>query len=281
MALKTYKAITPNLRERTVSDFEEITFKKPEKNLIIRIPKTGGRNNQGRITVECRGGGAKKLYRLIDFKRKKDDIEAKVLSIEYDPYRTARIALIQYQDGEKSYILAPFGIKVGSKVMSGENADISPGNSLPLKNIPVGTVIHAVELRKGQGAKLGRSAGASIQLMSKDERYAIIKLPSGEQRMVDINCRATVGQIGNFDERNITLGGAGRKRWLGRRPKVRGSAKNPCDHPHGGGEGKAPIGRPSPVTAKGRPTLGVKTRNKKAKSNKYIIERRKGKIIEI
>lgn len=280
MALKTFRPVTPNLRERTISDFAEITKAKPEKNLIVRLTKNSGRNNQGRITVECRGGGAKKLYRLIDFKRKKDNVEAKVLGIEYDPYRTSRIALLQYQDGEKSYILAPLGIKVGSIVMSGEAADINPGNSLPLKNIPVGAVIHAVELKRGQGAKLGRSAGASIQLMSKDDRYAIIKLPSGEQRMVDVYCRATIGQLGNLDERNITLGGAGRKRWLGRRPKVRGSAKNPCDHPHGGGEGKSPIGRPSPVNAQGKPTLGVKTRNKKAKSNKYIIERRKGKITQ-
>ena len=278
MGLKNYKAITPNLRERTVSDFEEITSSVPEKKLLVRLKSKAGRNNQGRVTVNSRGGGVKRLYRLVDFKRDKDNINAEVKSIEYDPYRSARIALIQYNDGEKRYILAPFGIKVGSKVASGENVDINPGNSIPLKNIPVGTIIHAVELRKGQGAKLGRSAGISIQLMSKDEKYAIIKLPSGEQRMIDVLCRATIGQLGNFDERNISLGGAGRKRWLGRRPKVRGAAKNPVDHPHGGGEGKAPIGKPSPVNARGRATLGVKTRNRKAKSNKYIIVRRKKKV---
>jgi len=259
----------------TVSDFSEITKKKPEKSLLKKLQKKAGRNNLGRITVRHRGGGHKRRYRVIDFKRNKDDIPAKVAAIEYDPSRTARIALLHYADGEKRYILAPVGLKVGQKVLSGEKAEIKPGNCLSLRNIPVGTAIHNIELKKGKGGQLVRSAGGAAQIMAKEGQYAQIRLPSGEVRMVHLDCRATIGQVGNVEHENITIGKAGRSRWLGFRPAVRGSVMNPVDHPHGGGEGKAPIGKPSPLTPWGKPTLGYKTRAKNKKSDQYIIKRRK------
>jgi len=259
----------------TVLTFDEITKKEPEKSLVVTLKKSGGRNSQGRITVRFRGGGAKRKYRIIDFKRDKDGIPGKVAAIEYDPNRTANIALIHYVDGEKRYILAPNGLKVGDVIESGENVDIKVGNALPLRNIPVGTTVHNIELVPGKGGQLARSAGAEAQLMGKEGKYATLRLPSGEFRMVLLDCRATIGQVGNLDHENVTLGKAGRSRHLGRRPSVRGSAMNPVDHPHGGGEGKAPIGRPTPVTPWGKPTLGYKTRKKNKKSDKYIIRRRK------
>lgn len=274
MAVKKYRPITPGRRQMTVATFEEITKTEPEKSLLAPLTKTGGRNAQGRITVRFRGGGHKRKYRIIDFKRDKDGIPAKVAAIEYDPNRSARIALLHYADGEKRYIIAPYGLEVGDRVESGPQADIKVGNALPLENIPVGTVVHNVELQPGKGGQLARSAGASAQLMAKEGKYATLRLPSGEMRMVLTSCRATVGQVGNLDHENITLGKAGRKRWLGRRPHVRGVVMNPVDHPHGGGEGRAPIGHPSPLTPWGKPTLGYKTRKKK-KSDKYIVRRRR------
>ena len=259
----------------TVSTFEEITTDKPEKSLLEPLRKRAGRNNQGRITVRHRGGGHKRRYRIIDFKRDKDGVPGRVASIEYDPNRTSRIALIHYRDGEKRYILAPRGLKVGDEIMSGPDADIKVGNALPLENIPVGTVIHNIELKPGKGGQLVRAAGTQAQLLGKEDKYAIIRLASGEIRRVLKQCRATVGAVGNEDHELINLGKAGRARWLGRRPTVRGSVMNPVDHPHGGGEGKAPIGRPSPVTPWGKPTLGYKTRKKNNPSDKYIIKRRK------
>ena len=258
----------------TVSSFDEITTDKPEKSLTVRLTKTGGRNQQGKLTVRHRGGGHKRLYRIIDFKRTKDGIPARVATIEYDPNRSARIALLNYADGEKRYILAPNGLKVGDKVESGAEADIKVGNALPIKNIPVGTMIHNIELKIGKGAQLARSAGSAVQLMAKENDYALLRLPSGELRKVHINCRATIGQVGNLEHENITIGKAGRNRWLGKRPENRGVAMNPNDHPHGGGEGRSPVGRKHPVTKWGKCAMGAKTRRKKA-SDKLIVRGRK------
>ena len=274
MAIKKYKPTSPGRRGMTVSAFEEITCTVPEKSLLEPIKKTAGRNVNGRITVRHRGGGAKRKYRIIDFKRNKDGIPAKVATIEYDPNRTAHIALLHYADGEKRYILAPYGLKVGDTIMSGEGADIKPGNTLCIKDIPMGTMIHNIELKPGKGGQLVRSAGNAAQLMAKEGRYAQVRLPSGEVRMVLQVAKATIGQVGNIDQNNIQIGKAGRKRHMGFRPTVRGSVMNPCDHPHGGGEGKAPIGRPGPVTPWGKPTLGYKTRKKKNPTDKYIVRRR-------
>lgn len=274
MAIRKYKPTSPALRQMTVSTFEEITKKDPEKSLLVSMSKSAGRNSQGRITIRHRGGGAKRKYRIIDFKRDKDNIPGKVASIEYDPNRTANIALINYVDGEKRYILAPNGLKVGDAIISGEEADIKVGNSKKLKDIPVGTTIHNVELKPGKGAQLVRSAGTVAQLMAKEGKFAQLKLPSGEFRLVSVDCRATIGQVGNIDHELITIGKAGRKRHMGIRPTVRGSAMNPVDHPHGGGEGRAPIGMPAPSTPWGKPALGYKTRKKKNKSDKYIVRRR-------
>jgi len=280
MGIKVYNPYTPSRRHMTVSDFSEITATKPEKSLLVSLNKKSGRNNQGKITVRHRGGGSRRKYRLIDFKRRKDGIPATVATIEYDPNRTANIALIKYADGEKSYIIAPFGLKVGDVLMSGENAEVKIGNCLPLANIPVGTEVHNVELYPGKGGQLVRAAGNSAQLMAKEGKYATLRLPSGEMRMVPINCRATVGQVGNLDHELINVGKAGRKRHMGIRPTVRGSVMNPVDHPHGGGEGKTGIGRPGPVTPWGKPALGLKTRKKNKKSNKLIIRRRNGSAVK-
>lgn len=277
MGIKKFNPTSPARRFMTVSSFEEITKKEPEKSLLEPLNKNGGRNSYGRITVRHQGGGAKQKYRVIDFKRDKDGIKAKVASIEYDPNRTANIALLNYVDGEKRYILAPVGLKVGDTVESGENADIKPGNALQFTNIPVGTIIHNIEMKPGKGGQMVRSAGNSAQLMAKEGDYAQVRLPSGEVRMVRINCKATIGQVGNIDHENISIGKAGRKRWMGIRPTVRGVVMNPVDHPHGGGEGKSPIGRPSPVTPWGKPTLGFKTRKKKNQSDKFIVKRRNSK----
>lgn len=275
VGIKKFKPTSPGVRFMTVSTFEEITKKEPEKSLVQILKKKAGRNMQGRVTARHRGGGHKRKYRIIDFKRDKDGVPAKVAAIEYDPNRSARIALLHYMDGEKRYILAPVGLKVGDIVESGPNADIKPGNALPLSHIPVGTIVHNVELYPGKGGQLVRAAGAAAQVMAKENGFATLRLPSGEMRMVPEECRATVGQVGNLDHENITIGKAGRSRWLGRRPHVRGSVMNPVDHPHGGGEGKAPIGRKHPVTPWGKPTLGYKTRKKNKPSDKYIVKRRK------
>ena len=277
MAIKKYSPTSPARRFMTVSTFEEITASKPEKSLVVALKKHAGRNSYGRITVRHRGGGAKKKYRIIDFKRLKDGIPAVVKTIEYDPNRSANIALIEYEDGVKSYIIAPNGLKVGDTVISGEGADIKPGNAMVISQIPVGTLIHNIELSPGRGAQLVRSAGNFAQLMAKEGDYAQVRLPSGEMRKVRINCRATIGQVGNLDHENISIGKAGRKRHMGWRPTVRGVVMNPNDHPHGGGEGKSPIGRPSPVTPWGKPALGYKTRKKKKLSNKFIVKSRNGK----
>ncbi|NLV76468.1 MAG: 50S ribosomal protein L2 [Tissierellia bacterium] len=275
MSIKKYKATSPAIRQMAVPTFEDITKDKPEKALTVNLNKTGGRNSRGKITVRHRGGGAKRKYRIIDFKRNKDGVPGKVAAIEYDPNRTANIALIHYVDGEKRYILAPHGLKVGDTIESGTDADIKVGNALPLRYIPVGTTVHNIELKPGKGGQLARSAGSEAQLVAKEEKYAQLKLPSGEIRRVLLDCRATVGQVGNIEHENLTIGKAGKKRHRGFRPKVRGSAMNPVDHPHGGGEGRTPIGMPSPVTPWGKPTLGYKTRAKNKKSNKYIVRRRK------
>jgi len=275
MGIKKYKPTSPARRFMTVSTFEEITREVPEKSLLRPLPKNAGRNVNGHITVRHKGGGNKVKYRVIDFKRDKDNIPAKVAAIEYDPNRSANIALLHYVDGEKRYILAPLGLKVGDVIVSGEDADIKPGNALMLKDIPVGTGIHNIELVPGKGAQLVRSAGAEAQLMAKEGNYAHVRLPSGEVRLIRLNCRATIGQVGNLDHENIKIGKAGRKRHMGIRPTVRGSVMNPVDHPHGGGEGKAPIGHPGPLTPWGKPTLGYKTRKKNKYSDKYIINRRK------
>ncbi|EFI41415.1 MULTISPECIES: 50S ribosomal protein L2 [Peptoniphilus] len=274
MAIRGYKPTSPARRQMTVSTFEEITKKAPEKSLTINLKTTAGRNAQGRITSRHRGGGVKRRYRIIDFKRNKDGVPATVASIEYDPYRTSYIALLNYVDGEKRYILAPNGLKVGDKVESGENADIKIGNALKLKDIPVGTTVHNVEMTPGKGGQLARSAGSEAQLMAKEGKFAQLRLPSSEFRLVSVDCKATIGQVGNLSHELITLGKAGKSRYLGNRPHVRGSAMNPVDHPHGGGEGRAPIGRPSPVTPWGKPALGLKTRKKNKKSDKYIVRRR-------
>lgn len=279
MGIKSYKPYTPSRRHMTGSDFSEITKTKPEKSLVVSLKKHAGRNNQGKITTRHRGGGSRRKYRLVDFKRKKDDIPATVKAIEYDPNRSANIALICYADGQKSYILAPEGLKVGHKVMNGEHAEIRVGNCLPMSAIPVGTLIHNIELYQGRGGQLVRSAGNSAQLMAKEGKYATVRLPSGEMRMVPIVCRATVGVVGNGDHNLITIGKAGRKRHMGIRPTVRGSAMNPNDHPHGGGEGKTGIGRPGPCTPWGKPALGLKTRKKNKQSNKYIVRRRDGRAL--
>ncbi|MCI5674711.1 MAG: 50S ribosomal protein L2 [Ezakiella sp.] len=274
MAIKKFKPVTPGRRNMTVSTFEEITKSTPEKSLVISLPKRSGRNNKGRITMRHRGGGAKKKYRIIDFKRDKDGVEGVVNAIEYDPNRSANIALIFYRDGEKRYILHPAGLKVGDVIVSGEDADIKVGNALKLKDIPVGTTIHNIELKPGKGAQLVRSAGNEAQLMAKEGKYAQLRLPSGEMRMVLLECRATIGTVGNSEHELITIGKAGRSRYMGRRPHVRGSAMNPVDHPHGGGEGRAPVGRPAPMTPWGKKSHGVKTRKKNKKSDKLIIRRR-------
>lgn len=274
MGIKSFKPTSPGVRHQTVSTFEEITKRQPEKALVEVLKKHSGRNNTGRITVRHKGGGAKIKYRIIDFKRTKDDVPAKVAAIEYDPNRSANIALLHYADGEKSYILAPNKLKVGDVVVSGPTSDIKVGNALPLRNIPIGTIIHNIELKSGKGGQMVRAAGNSAQLMAKEGDYAQVRIPSGEVRMVRIECRATIGQVGNLDHENITIGKAGRKRHMGIRPTVRGSVMNPCDHPHGGGEGRAPIGRPAPVTPWGKPTLGYKTRKKNKPSDKYIVRSR-------
>ena len=279
MGIKTYSPYTPSRRNMTGLDFAEITKSTPEKSLVVSLKKNSGRNNQGKITVRHRGGGSRRKYRIIDFKRRKDDIPAIVASIEYDPNRTANIALINYADGEKAYILAPEGLKVGMKVMSGVNAEVRPGNCLPLSQIPVGTMIHNVELHPGKGGQLVRSAGNGAQLMAKEGKYATLRLPSGEMRMVPIDCRASVGVVGNGEHNLVNVGKAGRKRHMGIRPTVRGSVMNPNDHPHGGGEGKTGIGRPGPSTPWGKPALGLKTRKKNKQSNKYIVRRRDGKTL--
>ncbi len=274
MAVKKYKPTTPGRRHATVSDFSVLTKKRPEKSLTRPLKRDAGRNVNGRITRRHSGGGHKRLYRIIDFKRLKDGIPAKVEAIEYDPNRNARIALVSYKDGKKSYIIAPLKLKAGDTVISGEKADIKVGNVLPLKNIPTGTIIHNIELKEGKGAELVRSAGGYAQLLAKEGKYANIKLPSGEVRLVGLNCRACIGQIGNTTHEIIQLGKAGRKRWLGIRPTVRGTAMNPVDHPHGGGEGKNKSSGRNPVTPWGKPTLGYRTRKKKSKTDKYIIRRR-------
>ncbi|MCD7708383.1 MAG: 50S ribosomal protein L2 [Clostridiales bacterium] len=280
MGIKSYNPYTPSRRHMTVSDHSEITKNTPERSLTVSLNKNAGRNNQGKITVRHRGGGNKRKYRLVDFKRNKDDMPAKVIGIEYDPNRSANIALICYEDGQKSYILAPAGLTDGMKVMNGPNAEVRVGNCLPLENIPVGTQIHNIEMIPGKGGQMVRAAGLSAQLMAKEGKYATLRLPSGEMRMVPIKCRATIGVVGNGDHNLINIGKAGRKRHMGIRPTVRGSVMNPNDHPHGGGEGKAPIGRPGPVTPWGKPALGLKTRKKHKQSNKYIVRRRDGKAIK-
>ncbi|OPJ54892.1 50S ribosomal protein L2 [Alkalithermobacter paradoxus] len=275
MAIKKFKPITPSLRHMTVLVSDEITTQEPEKSLLVTLKKNAGRNAQGKITVRHHGGGAKRKYRIIDFKRNKDGVPAKVATIEYDPNRSANIALLHYVDGEKRYILAPNGLKVGTMVVSGEEADIKVGNALKLKDIPVGTLVHNIEMKAGKGGQLVRSAGAAAQLMAKEGKNALLRLPSGEMRYVNANCKATIGQVGNLEHENVTIGKAGRKRHMGIRPTVRGSVMNPNDHPHGGGEGRAPIGRPTPVTPWGKPTLGHKTRKKNKASNKMIVSGRK------
>ncbi len=278
MSIKTYRPTTPSRRHMTVSGFDGVDkHATPEKSLVEVLKNNAGRNNNGRITVRHQGGGNKKKYRIIDFKRNKLDMPGKVLRLEYDPNRSAHIALIEYEDGERRYILAPVGLKAGDKVVSSASADIKPGNTLPIANIPVGTIIHNIELYPGKGAQLVRSAGVAAQLMAKEGEVATVRLPSGEYRKVRINCIATIGQVGNVDHANIHIGKAGRKRHMGWRPTVRGSVMNPCDHPHGGGEGKSPIGRSGPVTPWGKPTLGYKTRKTKNKSNKFIVKRRNEK----
>ena len=274
MAIKKFKPTSPALRQMTVLVSDEITCNQPEKSLLVSLKKNSGRNAHGKITVRHRGGGNRRKYRIIDFKRNKDGIPAKVATIEYDPNRTANIALLNYADGEKRYILAPVGLKVGDTVLSGPTADIKPGNAMALKDMPVGTVVHNVELKPGKGAQLVRSAGVSAQLMAKEGKYALLRLPSGEMRYVSINCKATIGQVGNIEHGNVVIGKAGRKRHMGIRPTVRGSVMNPNDHPHGGGEGRSPIGRPTPVTPWGKPALGYKTRKKNKASDKLIVSRR-------
>jgi large subunit ribosomal protein L2 len=277
MPLRQYKPTTPSRRFRTVSTFSEITSTKPEKSLLEPLKSSGGRNAQGKVTSRFRGAGNKRMYRIIDFKRDKMDVPGKVATIEYDPNRTCRIALINYTDGEKRYILAPVGLKVGDKVISSSTADIKPGNSLPLRFIPVGTVVHNIEMMPGKGGQMARSAGAGAQLMAKEGKYSQVRLPSGEVRRVLIDCRATIGQVGNLDHENESWGKAGKTRWLGKRPHVRGVVMNPCDHPHGGGEGKSPVGRKKgPATPWGKPALGYKTRHNKA-TNKFIVRKRGAK----
>ncbi|MBC3900187.1 50S ribosomal protein L2 [Acetobacterium malicum] len=277
MGIRKYKPTSPGRRNMSVNTFEEITKHEPEKSLLKPLKKHAGRNAYGRITVRHHGGGAKRKYRIIDFKRNKDNIPGKIAGIEYDPNRSSNIALVHYADGEKRYIIAPLKLKVGDVIFSGPESDITVGNCLPLKNIPVGTTVHCVELKNGKGAQMVRSAGASAQLMAKEGNYATLRLPSGEMRLVRIECRATIGQVGNLDHQNVRIGKAGRKRHMGIRPTVRGSVMNPNDHPHGGGEGRAPIGRSGPVTPWGKPALGYKTRKKNKPSDKYIVRSRNKK----
>jgi len=277
MAIKSYQPTTPSRRHMTVTDYRGLSKVKPEKSLLETLKKTAGRNSYGRITVRHHGGGNKQKYRIIDFKRDKMDMPATVLTLEYDPNRTAHIALVQYQDGEKRYILAPYGLQVGDTIISSETADIKVGNCLPIKNIPLGTMIHNIELNPGRGGQLVRSAGGAAQLMAKEGVAAQVRLPSGEVRYIKMGCRATIGQVGNIDQENVNRGKAGKTRHMGIRPTVRGSVMNPCDHPHGGGEGKSPIGRPGPVTPWGKPTLGYKTRKKNHRTDKQIVKRRNGK----
>ncbi|MFC4559667.1 50S ribosomal protein L2 [Virgibacillus kekensis] len=275
MAIKKFRPTTNGRRNMSVSDFAEITTDTPEKSLLSPLSKRGGRNNQGKLTVRHQGGGHKRQYRIIDFKRDKDGIPGRVATVEYDPNRSANIALINYADGEKRYILAPKGVKVGQQIESGENADIKTGNALPLKNIPVGTIIHNVELKPGNGGQLARSAGAEAQILGREDKYTLVRLASGEVRLVLSTCRATVGQVGNIEHELIRVGKAGRSRWKGVRPTVRGSVMNPNDHPHGGGEGRAPIGRKSPMSPWGKPTLGYKTRKRNKPTDKFIVRKRK------
>ncbi len=277
MAIKTYKPTTPSRRQMTCTDYSQLSKVAPEKSLLEPMKKNSGRNSYGRITVRHRGGGARRKYRIIDFKRNKDNMDATVMTLEYDPNRSAHIALVKYEDGEKRYILAPHELKVGDVIRSGADADIKIGNTKELGNLPTGTFIHNIEMYPGRGGQLVRSAGNSAQLMAKEGKHALLRLPSGELRKVPINCRATIGHVSNIDHENVNYGKAGRVRHMGWRPTVRGSVMNPCDHPHGGGEGKAPIGRPSPVTPWGKPTLGYKTRKKKNQSDKYIVKRRSSK----
>lgn len=277
MALRSFKSTSPGVRQMTVSSFEEITTNKPEKSLLVPLKKHSGRNSYGRITVRHHGGGHKRKYRIIDFKRLKDGVPARVATIEYDPNRSSRIALLHYVDGEKRYIIAPAGLKVGDVIYSGPDADIKTGNALPLANIPVGTLVHNIELHPGRGGQICRSAGVSAQLMAKEGKYALLRLPSGEVRKILLACRATIGVVGNSEHANINIGKAGRSRWMGVRPTVRGSVMNPNDHPHGGGEGRAPVGRKSPVSPWGKVAHGGKTRKKKNLSNKFIVTPRKGK----
>ena len=277
MAIKKYNPTSPGRRNMSVNTYEEVTKTEPEKSLLEPVKKKAGRNNTGRITVRHQGGGSKRKYRIIDFKRDKDGVPAKVVGIEYDPNRTANIALLSYADGKKRYIIAPLGLKDGDVVVSGPESDIKAGNCLPLRNIPVGTTVHNIEMKPGKGAQLVRTAGASAQLMAKEDNYATLRLPSGEMRRIHLNCKATIGTIGNLDHQNVRLGKAGRKRNMGIRPTVRGSVMNPNDHPHGGGEGRAPIGRSGPVTPWGKPALGYKTRKKTKASDKYIVRRRNAK----
>ena len=277
MAIKKYNPTSPGRRNMSVNTYEEVTKTEPEKSLLEPVKKKAGRNNTGRITVRHQGGGSKRKYRILDFKRDKDGVPAKVVGIEYDPNRTANIALLSYADGEKRYIIAPLGLKDGDVVVSGPESDIKAGNCLPLRNIPVGTTVHNIEMKPGKGAQLVRTAGASAQLMAKEDNYATLRLPSGEMRRIHLNCKATIGTIGNLDHQNVRLGKAGRKRNMGIRPTVRGSVMNPNDHPHGGGEGRAPIGRSGPVTPWGKPALGYKTRKKTKASDKYIVRRRNAK----
>ncbi len=277
MAIKSYKPTSPSRRQMTVTDYSELSKVAPEKSLLAPLSKTAGRNSYGRITVRHRGGGNRRKYRIIDFKRDKQGMNATVMTLEYDPNRSAFIALVQYEDGEKRYIVAPYGLKVGDVVRAGADADIKPGNALRLGDIPVGTFIHNLELYPGKGAQLVRAAGNMAQLMGKEEDYALVRLPSGEMRKIAIGCMATIGQVGNIDHENVNLGKAGRTRHKGIRPTVRGSVMNPCDHPHGGGEGKSPVGRPGPVTPWGKPALGYKTRATHNRSDKFIVKRRNGK----
>ena len=277
MAIKSYKPTSPSRRQMTVTDYSELSKVAPEKSLLAPLDKKAGRNSYGRITVRHRGGGNRRKYRIIDFKRDKQGMNASVMTLEYDPNRSAFIALVQYEDGEKRYIIAPYGLKVGDVIRAGSDADIKPGNALKLGDIPVGTFIHNLELYPGKGAQLVRSAGNMAQLMGKEEDYALVRLPSGEMRKIAIGCMATIGQVGNIDHENVNLGKAGRTRHKGIRPTVRGSVMNPCDHPHGGGEGKSPVGRPGPVTPWGKPALGYKTRATHNRSDKFIVKRRNGK----
>ena len=274
MGIKTFKPVTPSLRNTTTLTNEEITKKSPEKSLLTVLKKNSGRNNQGKITVRHQGGGSRRKYRVIDFKRNKVDMEATVIGVEYDPNRTSNIALIEYEDGERAYIIAPLGLKDGDKVLASDKADIKPGNCLPISSIPVGTLIYNIELHKGKGAQLVRSAGMSAQLMAKEDKYAHVRMPSGEMRLILTDCRECIGQVGNLDHENVSLGKAGRTRHMGIRPSVRGAVMNPNDHPHGGGEGKAPVGHAGPLTPWGKPALGYKTRNKHHRTDKFIVKRR-------